>query len=65
MDVSWFHVFDSTRQLWLTDHDWSRSYYDAQEFSSYESAAQAGREQMVGVTTGDTLVVLADYGQIE
>lgn len=72
---SWFHVFDSTRSLWLqydgtTEQHAGRRFANhggAAEFASYEDAQAAALECMAKgphCREGD-LIILADYGVVE
>ncbi len=68
-DASWFHVFDSTRSLWLHDdrgYEFS-SHGGAAEFPSYEEALRVARECINHNPDrfDGSLIVLADHGLVE
>lgn len=68
-EPNWYHVFDSTNNMWLADdkHEWSRHYHDAAEFTSYELARDiAAREiRNKGPDYDGVVIVLADCGVVE
>lgn len=64
---SWFHVFDSTRSLWLQDEDSEfGTHGGAREFESYEDAQEAALECIKHNPRLDSdLIILADHGAVE
>lgn len=55
-----YNVLNATKGLWLTaDGDWSRSYYDAEEFADLEQANEEMRKADAYTPDDDTFYVLA------
>lgn len=66
--ASWFHVFDSTRSVWLQDEEEYEfgSHGGAAEFQTYEAALEAALTCIKNNKRLDgDLIVLADHGLVE